>query len=367
MSARDINDLRTWVNQYENAPGIPDPQGIVSFCYDPDVPAIVTDAWCDNVSGLKTAGQKLLIRTNIKSRSSDNALLATDVIGGYQSGLDVWTGRGYGGLVGGVLTAEFDRPSGIPGNPQPNTPPTGETPLSNPYIDDFANRAYLFAQQVAPKGMRTFWVWNEPDVTDPPGTYLAPEVFGAMCYQACIQLKAGAASVGVSPVTTYAGGMSVTPPRDPAGDNAVAYLTRMYEYLNAFGVGGSSPSATPYPWSAISINMEYLVDPSYVQTVFGKLINTQDSHSDFTGFVVGEWGVQNNAIQPYPNDAPVVQAYNALRRYFPTMYFFQHPARVVGNANDYGTTNYDYPGGLFRAKEPFTWYGELRDHIYPLP
>jgi hypothetical protein len=82
--ASDINDLRAWVNTYENAAALPaDPQGVVSFSYQPavlnadsniDGPYIVTNAWCEDAYALKTGGQvPLRLRTLIQSRHTSNS------------------------------------------------------------------------------------------------------------------------------------------------------------------------------------------------------------------------------------------------------------------------------------------------------
>src|SRR5581483_8975933 len=70
IRAADMNDLRAWMNTYENSSAGVDPQGIVSFLFDPSTgnpPRSYTiDAdWVDDVTNLKPTGRRLLIRARV--------------------------------------------------------------------------------------------------------------------------------------------------------------------------------------------------------------------------------------------------------------------------------------------------------------
>jgi len=108
VSARDINDLRGWLDTYDRSPAPGDPQGIVSFAYDPTAgpghtPAAVSDEFCIDVANLTLPSQpKFLIRTRIIADPGNSVSYS-----GYEGAMGVWGGHGFAS-VGGILTSDFD-------------------------------------------------------------------------------------------------------------------------------------------------------------------------------------------------------------------------------------------------------------------
>jgi hypothetical protein len=49
IRADDINDLRRWMNAYENNTSLVDPQGVVSFIFDPRGPYEIDNDFIDDV------------------------------------------------------------------------------------------------------------------------------------------------------------------------------------------------------------------------------------------------------------------------------------------------------------------------------
>jgi hypothetical protein len=328
-------------------------QGIVSFSYDPT--AIYTVAgpdttWTDDVYNLKPASPLLLVRTPIQANANDNTL-GSPGYPEFQAAMDTWGTRSGGFPVAAVLPMEFDRPN-IQGSCPNDILGYNGNPLLNAYINDFTLRAEDFASNLASHHLTTYWVWNEPNLQGQIGTgqncppsdpSLSPQVFGALLYQGCTRLKAGGA------ITTYAGSLSVLPGSDPTGQNAANYLAAMYQFLNQNGVSG------PYPWDAISLNMEGLFDTTFTQPVHDNIQATMQTYGDYSPIIVGEWGVRNSELDP----TRAQTTYDAIKAYFQTMYFFQHPARVQHNGNDYGARDWNISGSQYVPASKLLWWDVL--------
>lgn len=373
VSARDVNDLRNWTDQLSQAVGEQfgpialSTHGIVSFSYDATQHLTVagTDTtWTNDVAQLKTSGPLLLIRTPIQSNANDNTLGSAGYTE-FQAAMDTWGQRGF--TVGAVLPMEFDRPEKIGFCPNDNREVSN--PLLNNYINDFSFRAEDFANKLAGHHLTTFWVWNEPNLRQvttgsgcgslpPADGSLSPQVYAAMLYQGCTRIKAGAQAAGQT-ATVYAGSLSVIVGlTDPNGPLCAGYLDAMYQYLNLHGVAG------PYPWDALSLNMENYPDSGFISQVVAAIRAKQLQYRDTLDgssstptkpIIIGEWGARNDQLDP--NRARTT--YDALRSSFPTMYFFQHPDFQQHDANNFGARDWNTPGGQYVTANKLRWWDVL--------
>lgn len=331
-------------------------QGIVSFGYDPDAGLTVSDKWCQDVVRLKADNTRLLIRTIINATSSDNTL----PIASYQAAMDTWARNGF--TVAAVLPLNFDRYSINQYCPNDNLGYQGN-PLLNEYINDFSFRAENFAQNLAPHSLLTYWVYNEPNITPlstgqdcpPPTGYngsLSPQVWAAMLFQGCTRIKAGAHAAGYT-ATTYAGSLSIVPGvTDPS--SVASYLKQMYTYLNQSGVGPGR--SQPYPWDALSLNMENYPTSSYISSLLSAIRETQSQYGDGTPVIIGEWGVRNRELDLNR----FTESYDALKQNFPTMYFFQHPAYTRDDSTDYGVRDRTTQAGQYMLGDRYILYGAIQ-------
>lgn len=167
IRASHINDLRAWIDYFEAAPNLPDPQGIVSKLYNAETDTIVNSAWVDDVTTLKTSDVILLVRAAIESTESTNDISSYHII---RFGTAVQAYQDKGHPVVGVLTGNFDRYDMIAPNdsdrkraycPNHALGLNGD-PLLNRYIQHYASRAGAFASAMQSYGLTTFWLWNEP-------------------------------------------------------------------------------------------------------------------------------------------------------------------------------------------------------------
>lgn len=73
IRASDMNNLRSWVNTYESSSTALDPQGVVSFSFDPNAPsAIITQNWVNDAAAIGEFlpyQDTLLIRTKFERTS----------------------------------------------------------------------------------------------------------------------------------------------------------------------------------------------------------------------------------------------------------------------------------------------------------
>ncbi|GAC1433629.1 MAG: hypothetical protein NVSMB65_07530 [Chloroflexota bacterium] len=329
-------------------------QGIVSFSFDPLSGNTVTDVWCQDLNNLNPSAQtpELLVRTVARSDANNQVPIA-----GYQAAVDTWVSNGFS--VAAVLPPEFDGAAanglcpndvlGFQGNP-----------LLNAYINDFSFRAENFAANLAPHGLNTYWVWNEPNINGrissgsncPPGstavpTALAPANFAAMLYQGCTRIKAG----GGPGTKVYAGALSMLYPGKPLNNGHFdLYMDAVYAYLTGHGV------RAPFPWDALSLNMEGLWPASshYAAQVKQALQAVQRKYHDTSPIIVSEWGVKARyATQVSPN---ATDTYNDLRTSFATMYFFEHGTDPDG----YGATTWGAPNQQITPTGQTPWYSVLQ-------
>lgn len=330
-------------------------QGIVSFSFDPNSGNYISDSWCADLQALVPAGQSssLRVRTPVISAGADNSL----PVAGYRAALDIY--RNHGISVGAVLPPEFDRADHIGACPNDPLGADGD-PLLNTYIDHYARRAAEVASPLAPHGLTTYWVWNEPNMNGrlaqgencPPGaqgvhpTSLSPANFAALLYQSCTRLRASGAT------QIYAGALSMLYPSSPQNSSVFdLYMDAVYRYLNQQGI------RAPYPWDALSLDMEGLWPRSsgYAGQVFQALRSVQRSYGDESPIIVSEWGTKwRYADQQQPN---AQETYDDLRSTFAAMYFFEHGT----NAEGYGATEWGVSGGQFVPTAMKTaWYARLQ-------
>lgn len=124
--------------------------------------------------------------------------------------------------------------------------------------------------------------------------------------------------------------------------------------------------------------MEGIFGDSHASDAFTRFTNVQFKYNDYTPLILGEWGSVNK-IQTDPGPPPVYRnitvteattTFQALNKYFPTMYFFEHPALDPGNGADYGAVNYtlDATDGLYKidSSNRYNWYEILKNDVYPM-
>ncbi|MCC6173839.1 MAG: hypothetical protein IT305_00935 [Chloroflexi bacterium] len=380
-----MNNLRSWVNIYEEAVGV-DPQGIVSFLYDPTPagspapgPAIVTQSWINDILDIGDNlphQDTLLVRTNIRANQHTNAL--SQYYCKFHDALSLYSQNNID--VVAVFTNEFDLWDKIddehPYDFHPNHNLEENNGRANKYITHYAAKAAEFASAMSDTGLKSFWIWNEPDLHGiiPVGQYnpsagdLAPEVFGAMLYQTSMAIR----SV-IPDATIYAGSFAMQHQRNfaPLIQRVNDFLNRMYLYLNNTSIF-PPPGQYGFGWDALGVNVEGVFDEVYSQAVFDTITFRQMFYGDRPNVVVGEWGTQNeNLEQHLPSE--IREMYLALRFYFPIMYFFSH--HWVPEDGTYGTMNFtnsnppcniDTSTHTYQVGIPKPWRIELRGNLYPI-
>ena len=159
VSARDMNDLRGWVDQFSQSLGFPPgpdpvPQGITSFTFDPDSTpqSIIDSAWVQDIVTLSGQNSGPLRVRAIVTKGNQNYQA-------YQSAFQLYANRGLETFA--VLDNAFDPQGGSHGLVTDRL--TTQGGLSNPYIDDFSSQAEGFAGALLLSGLRNYFVWNEPN------------------------------------------------------------------------------------------------------------------------------------------------------------------------------------------------------------
>ena len=330
-------------------------QGIVSFSYDPVSGNTVTDAWCQDLNNINPSPTtpELVVRTVVRGDANNHVPIA-----GYQAAMDTWTRNGF--TVAAVLPPEFDGAAATGFCPNDTLGRKGN-PLLNDYINDFSFRAENFAAHLTAHGLSTYWVWNEPNTNGriasgtncPPGSSaqpksLAPANFAALLYQGCTRIKAG----GGAGTIVYAGALSMLYPGNPVSNpHFDLYMEAVYAYLASHGVHA------PFPWDALSINMEGLWPASsgYAGRVLRALEAVQNKYNDTTPVIVSEWGAKSQyATQQSPSAA---ETYADLRSTFEAMYFFEHGTDPEG----YGASTWGAPAQQITPTGQTPWYPVLQN------
>jgi hypothetical protein len=380
ISIRDLTDLQYWLTTFESSPNpvvfkpiiFPSAaQGIISFSYDPTSTGMVDAKWCDDLKALHGPGTPLLVRTTITANQTTNQLGSAGYPE-YIRAIKTWAGEGFS--IGGVLPYEFDLVN-TPVNPNPYCPNgalgKGGDPLLNDYIDDYRFRVQDFVTTLAPAGLTTYWVWNEPNldgiiasgVNCPPGQTtnpqtgkpyrndsLSPANFGALLVKGCQAVRAGG-NATQTPVTVYAAGLSISPTISASA--AAAYLDAMYNYIQ--------DKVTSYPWDGLSVNIEGVQTSSTVRDIVNAITAVQAAHNDTGSLVVGEWGIGNTILVSQSQQDAFRCTYYAISQGFTTrMYFFQHPLSKPDQSGlNYGAIDWNQTPALFYKLGPLTAYGLL--------
>jgi hypothetical protein len=178
---------------------------------------------------------------------------------------------------------------------------------SNPA--DYANFATAAAQRYAPRGVRDWEIWNEPNTAmfwKPKPSPTAYEQLLAAAYPAIKTADAGA--------TVITGGLSPAP--DAADGSAIAPVTFLNGLYSAGGAGSfDAVGHHPYNYPYMPMKAE---PTNYNWNAFGgvtpMLYQTMQAHGDGAKKI---WGTEMGAPTPYNGMTPdylaayITEAYNA--------------------------------------------------------
>lgn len=283
-------------------------QGVTSFTIDPNNPSVMIDQnWVNDIVSLGTSATgPLLIRADVRADSGNNLAISQ-----YQQAFQVYSNNNM--ATHGLLTENFDLPA-YAGDPNASLGYQGNQFL-NPYINDFSFRAENFAGQLTSAGLRSYFVWNEPNDTN--GAYLNQANFAALMYQCYHRIKAAGTGGYV-----YMGGI-LWPygPFDPttATNMVIQYLQPVYSYLAQNGGG--------IPWDAVNVH-PHLCGFSENDMIYlrSQLDSLKSQYGDTTPVFVGEWGITH---QEAAQSGCMLNSFTYIRNHFDAMWYFQHP----NNAN----------------------------------
>lgn len=352
MSARDINDLRTWTDQFSAAVGLPsgpavDPQGVTSFSFDPTQTPnqIVDNTWIDNIVGLRTA-RTPTIQVRSIVRAGDNSQ--------YYSGFS----RAFQAYASFSVPTYAIVDTGF--HAQGSSGYTINDPivnLTNPYITDYSNYLQSFAAAMVPAGQTNYFIWNEPNDSNSANYVPISTVGGssrvdplaALLYQCYTKLKQ-VSGIGL----VYMGGILWPYMPPPSGNcdaacatgQVVNYLTAIYNSVEALGVD------TLIPWDALNVhihncgftgadirNLRLQMDA--VRGAFNQGRQQLMQATDATPIVVGEWGPTHDEATNDPTCLGTTLS--IINTYFDAMWYFQHPNLTNPGqcvSGDYGLTTW---------------------------
>lgn len=299
-------------------------QGLTSFTIDANTLAAVDDDWIQKFLAVGTLETGALMLRAIVRANSGNAL----PISNYQSVFSRYAGQGI--ATHGILTSEFDHQGGTGSGFQVTD---GLNGLNNNYINDFSFRAADFAGKLKDNGLKSYFIWNEPNDSNPKNGNYIPDArnFAALMYQSYHRIKAENTGGFV-----YMGGLlwpngPVTPTE--ATDSLVGYLRTAYQYLQANSGG--------IPWDAVNVHVHHCnfqnSDMDYLRSQLDLL---KGQFSDGTPIYVGEWGLQHfEGAQ----EGCMLNAFTWIRNHFQAMWYFQHPTRDIPGScvdSDYGVSTW---------------------------
>lgn len=361
VSARDINDLRRWVDQFSASVGLsagpdPVPQGVTSFTVDensaPPNYVMVDSNWIQDILNLGPNAQG---GGPLRLRSEVRATLSTGVVptGAFVTAFQRYASAGIAPCA--LLSRAFDFP-GSPVNPYDQN--QGLTGLTNPYIDHFATTAENFANQVKLAGgldAMSYFIWNEPNNQGQPPQLDALH-FGALLYQCYNRIKAlgigGSVNMG-GLLWPYAPAQGVS--ASAATQLLVGYLTDTYNRLLEHNVGSAFGNSVP--WDAITVHVHHCgwssADMGYLRSqvdgVFDPTVNTHPnvSLSDKRPVYVGEWGITHDDFNGTPGC--LSSNFSVLEANFDAMWYFSHPVHTLGvfpgsctdHGESYGLVSWD--------------------------
>ncbi|MCL4544118.1 MAG: hypothetical protein M1118_05895 [Chloroflexi bacterium] len=340
VSARDINDLRAWCDQFStdlSLPTGPDPaeEGITSFSFDPTTTpqASIDASWVADIAGLTPTTTPLWIRIRIIADSSDNIV---PYYFPYQVAFQYYQNANM--PVQALLTSDFAR--SYEGHYNDNV---SDPFFTNPFIDYFSARAADFATNMVGYNASSYIIWNEPS-NQGSTTSLDARVFASLLYHCFTQINDAAPGAGV-----IMGGIlwQDTINHDQATQAVVQYLSQIYTWLRNNGLG--------VPWDAVNLHPHNCGDPNGYPAGFSQqdmtnlrsAIDNVFSLSDRRPVFIGEWGPTHSGAL---NQACMGNAYTYLREVFDAMWYFQHPNRTTtgdctSTPGDYGTTAWTYVQG----------------------
>jgi hypothetical protein len=339
IKASDINDLRTWLDQYSAAAGTAtgaDPfQGVTSFSYDPTTyqpgvtgtaPSIVDDFWVADVVALRNpANDPFMLRTKVIADPNNNNQVSYP---DYQTAFGRYTYQDFDNYA--VLTSEFDPLVMVDGNKV--TVNDQLTNGTNGYINDFSLRAEDFASNLKDSGLYSYFIWNEPNNSN-SSDYIPQS--NAINYVALLYQTYTRIGSRVPNGFLYMGGLlwprSATVNSDAATTQVHDYLQAIYEQLQTLKNQGFIPSWY-FPWDAVNVHIHHCGFTDQDMANLRQMIDgLKSAYGDPTPeVVVGEWGVTHDeAAQP----GCLLSAYAAIRNHFDRMWYFQHPNIADPNAN----------------------------------
>lgn len=187
---------------------------------------------------------------------------------------------------------------------------------------------------------------------------MAPENFGALLHKTSIAIRNQ-----VPNATIYAGSVNVPDDLDQIG-KAASYITKMYQFLNENDVYAST-LPYGYGWNALGVNIHGFPRENFTASLWASMrsVAVAAQHLPFS-IMVGEWGSENSNLEDIGiGSQRVRETFLAIRKYFPTMYFYIHP---YDSTNDFGAIDWDEYNGVFRKTGERSWYDELRNHLYTI-
>lgn len=302
MRASDIRDLRLWLDIYiDNHPRY----GMDTKSYDaaarnrPLVDFSGSDNWIHDISDLMPESPSyFMVRcvvngpvvwpTSDPDDSYPIAWSATDR-NHYHDAFNRIRQHS-GAVVYPVLSPGFDpygaRHSDIVSQPL-------DSNFTNSAIDNFAESARIFMNNVANAGVNNVIIWNEPNVS---ATYLPAEKFSALMYNT---YKA-VASLGLDINIFWGGVQVVADSQDPDApdDASVAYIKSVYDAIAGFSppvyLSGQriTPEAGPWPWHGINVHVHRWRSRTFVDSLADQLNDKiRNDRGQEAVFLIGECGI----------------------------------------------------------------------------
>jgi hypothetical protein len=317
FSARDINDLRSWVDNYAASTNGIDGQGMYSLGYYPNDAqhrgVLPGPLWIDDLDALRPTSPRLRIRMLVNQRDDGGSPLVDNGRNGEAS--DRWYDRNY--FPGFILTRELKPTSGANASPAP-----GGFGKTNSYITDFAQRAADLAAVTYAERARTFWIWNEPNLVEvtsgnePPEnkpTAMSPANFAWFGYAAAQRVRtvAPAADIILGNLNLVPGTTGTTPGSSPL---FVDWLDATYKEVKHL---------QPYPWSAIGITLHGQLTESQADEFRDRCQDKAREYDDDAPVVVSEWGF--SVLEGSSASATAFRSLlEKLRARFSLMYYISH-------------------------------------------
>lgn len=326
--------------------------GVVSFAADPDAGTTITPAWCESIKALGVSR----VRVPIRAGSQNQLPIAL-----YQQAARIY--RDAGIEMCAVLAMDLNRPWLAP-TPRLFYPNQQlgyrANHRQNQWILDTCRRAEAVASALAPLGVVSYSVYNEPNLAallmtganvppaaDSKAPALSAEVFGSLAYELAGYLHAGGATAVELGALSWIAGSGP----DPKNPYCAGYLSRALGYLRATG-------AQHLPWSAVSVNAEGVWS---AETAAAMAKAIQDAVGAELPIVVGEWSWPAGSAV----DAVKARAtFDALSSVASEVYFFQHPLQQA-DGRGYGLQGWTVADGIVPTAYQSPWYAVLLSLLQP--